>query len=257
MDNSGRADGLRGDRRGGCVRPFHDMHDVNAGGPHGLRNAVADIDVGQWTFSGPAAGGHTGAGLPHPDNPNCAASRKRRPEGRGWLPQPMRKFQLRNYAKKSYCRPHVPGENRGASPRICFAVGMGRPAHGARALVLPRATSTSPHGRSNRSIPVTNLPYALNANVTWKLPQRSTEPLRAHVADCSPGRLQGTCRRFGIPAGVSHDRFDRAVGEIQTVDHFPAREKRRLAVVAWIAPDDWSANNPPTASTPAKCTSPR
>ena len=30
----------------GCVRPFHDRHDVNLGGPHSHDNAIADIDGG-------------------------------------------------------------------------------------------------------------------------------------------------------------------------------------------------------------------
>jgi phospholipase C len=32
---------------GSCVRPFHDRDDLNAGGPHGLRNSVADADRGR------------------------------------------------------------------------------------------------------------------------------------------------------------------------------------------------------------------
>jgi phospholipase C len=45
------ADGLpRGvcvpDPRGGCVKPFHDPHDRNVGGPHSLKNATRDIDGG-------------------------------------------------------------------------------------------------------------------------------------------------------------------------------------------------------------------
>ncbi len=31
---------------GGCVRPFHDVHDANAGGPHGYGNAQFDLDDG-------------------------------------------------------------------------------------------------------------------------------------------------------------------------------------------------------------------
>src|SRR5579859_7952243 len=30
----------------GCIRPFHDPHDVNAGGPHGPSDAQADLDNG-------------------------------------------------------------------------------------------------------------------------------------------------------------------------------------------------------------------
>jgi phospholipase C len=35
------------DPAGGCVRPYHDTADINGGGPHGLGNAMADIDRGK------------------------------------------------------------------------------------------------------------------------------------------------------------------------------------------------------------------
>src|SRR5690349_8894290 len=33
--------------RGSCTRPYHDTADVNGGGPHGMVNAVADINGGK------------------------------------------------------------------------------------------------------------------------------------------------------------------------------------------------------------------
>src|SRR5260370_14079049 len=34
---------------GGCTRPYHDIHDVNGGGPHAESNAVADVASGRMT----------------------------------------------------------------------------------------------------------------------------------------------------------------------------------------------------------------
>src|SRR5260370_22306861 len=34
---------------GGCTRPYHDIHDVNGGGPHAESNAVADVASGPMT----------------------------------------------------------------------------------------------------------------------------------------------------------------------------------------------------------------
>jgi phospholipase C len=34
---------------GGCTRPYHDVHDVNGGGPHAESNAVADVAGGRMT----------------------------------------------------------------------------------------------------------------------------------------------------------------------------------------------------------------
>src|SRR5579863_3841444 len=33
--------------KGGCIRPYHNTADVNGGGPHGLKNAIADMDGGK------------------------------------------------------------------------------------------------------------------------------------------------------------------------------------------------------------------
>ena len=35
------------DPRSGCTRPYHDTADINGGGPHGVSNAVADVDHGK------------------------------------------------------------------------------------------------------------------------------------------------------------------------------------------------------------------
>jgi phospholipase C len=49
---------------GGCDRPYHDTADVNGGGPHGLVNAVADINHGKMNgfIKQRAAGPHVRAG---------------------------------------------------------------------------------------------------------------------------------------------------------------------------------------------------
>ena len=49
------------DPRGGCVRPYHDHHDKNFGGPHARLNAVRDIDQGAMDgFVGSAVRGTLG-----------------------------------------------------------------------------------------------------------------------------------------------------------------------------------------------------
>jgi hypothetical protein len=34
-----------------CVKPYHDPHDLNRGGPHGQANAASDMPAGRWTAS--------------------------------------------------------------------------------------------------------------------------------------------------------------------------------------------------------------
>jgi phospholipase C len=54
---------------GGCVAPFHDPSDLNYGGPHGMGNAIADIDNGRMDgFVGQA---EQGSGCTSGD-PNCS-----------------------------------------------------------------------------------------------------------------------------------------------------------------------------------------
>ncbi len=54
---------------GGCVPPFHDASDVNYGGPHGMSDAVADIDSGR--MDGFVAQAEQGMGCSSQD-PSCS-----------------------------------------------------------------------------------------------------------------------------------------------------------------------------------------
>ena len=58
---------------GGCLRPYHDTADVNGGGPHGRRNAVADVDFGRMNgFIVERALARLACA--NPDDPACAAT---------------------------------------------------------------------------------------------------------------------------------------------------------------------------------------
>jgi phospholipase C len=69
---------------GGCVAPFHDSADMNYGGPHGMSNAVADIDGGLMDgFVGQAEQGLNCSTT----NPNCSPCNQQ-PSG-GSAPPPQ------------------------------------------------------------------------------------------------------------------------------------------------------------------------
>ena len=56
---------------GGCLRPYHDTADVNGGGPHGVANAVADVDGGK--MDGFISERYAAAiSCPYPDAPECS-----------------------------------------------------------------------------------------------------------------------------------------------------------------------------------------
>lgn len=58
------------DRQGNCIRPFHDSSDLNAGGPHSAKDAIADVNGGKMDgFILEAKGGRRGCA--DPTNPAC------------------------------------------------------------------------------------------------------------------------------------------------------------------------------------------
>ncbi len=59
---------------GGCIKPYHDANDINAGGPHGQANATADIDGGKMDgFIGQAEKAKKNCAA---NDPACAAAEK-------------------------------------------------------------------------------------------------------------------------------------------------------------------------------------
>ena len=59
-------------RQGNCVKPFHDVDDLNGGGPHGTSSALADINNGHMNgFIDQAEKAPRGC-LPGSDDPNCS-----------------------------------------------------------------------------------------------------------------------------------------------------------------------------------------
>jgi phospholipase C len=60
-------------RTGQCVRPFHDSNDLNRGGPHNAKAAVADVDAGRMDgFIAAAESAHRRCR--DPNSPNCAGT---------------------------------------------------------------------------------------------------------------------------------------------------------------------------------------
>ncbi|MFI5035316.1 MAG: alkaline phosphatase family protein [Acidimicrobiales bacterium] len=66
----------------GCTSPYHDLADVNGGGPHGHANAVADIAGG--TMSGFIAQRDQAAGCTSPQDPACSVKASTLPDVMGY-----------------------------------------------------------------------------------------------------------------------------------------------------------------------------
>lgn len=64
------------DLDGGCIAPFHDTNDINAGGPHGSGSAIADINGGSMDgFVRQQLGAQKNC--TNPNSPTCAGSERR------------------------------------------------------------------------------------------------------------------------------------------------------------------------------------
>jgi phospholipase C len=76
--NPGRLPCLPDPRRHRCVHPYHDASPLNAGGPHGLSNAVGDIRHGKMNgFIAQAEQGKAKVCRQHIDSPFCSRHPKR------------------------------------------------------------------------------------------------------------------------------------------------------------------------------------
>src|ERR671937_48410 len=69
---------------GGCEKPFHDTRDLNAGGPHGQANAVADVADGRMDgFVASAENARVRGCRQDPNNPICS-QRSENPDVMGY-----------------------------------------------------------------------------------------------------------------------------------------------------------------------------
>ncbi len=64
--------------KGSCVRPFHDRHDRNLGGPHSAENSVDDINDGKMDgFVREQEAGHGAAARRHSTRPAATRAARR------------------------------------------------------------------------------------------------------------------------------------------------------------------------------------
>src|SRR5690348_13614872 len=69
---------------GGCVKPYHDLNDANAGGPHAVASQVADVNGGKMNGFVAEAERGTLKCANNPNNPACGAIFGRKPDVTGY-----------------------------------------------------------------------------------------------------------------------------------------------------------------------------
>jgi len=246
--------------RGGCVSPFHDTANRNAGGPHDHVNAIHDIDGGRMDgFILQAARGHRTACSAEIDAPACSLA-PRTPDVMGYHDW----HEIPNYW--AYAR-HFVLQDHMFQPDLSWSL----PAHlylvsgwSARCSVRDAAASCrsavqapgSPPGEPQNTTGAvpdyawTDLTYLLHkAHVSWRYYiAKGAEP------DCSDNAMFCTAvpqdaKTPGIWNPLPYFdtvRHDEQLGNVAPLrDFFAAARAGTLPAVTWITPAQAVSEHPP------------
>jgi phospholipase C len=255
-------------RLGRCVRPFHDPHVVNAGGPHTELSFRADLDGGRMDgFAQEARAGQHAFCRYEPTNPFCTAVTGRRPDVMGY--HDAREIpNYWTYARRFVLQDHM------------FASGSSwsLPAH--LEIVSAWSARCADHTdrwtcRSNPSGPATAIrrPFGPNAendepggveypwtDLTWLL-HRYGVSWGYYVApgtqpDCDGGAFFCPPKRQAVGTPEIWDPLpdfqtvhrDHQLGDIQPTSAFRrAALGGTLPAVSWIVPNGRESEHPPAS----------
>jgi phospholipase C len=241
---------------GGCVRPYHDSADRNAGGPHGVPHAIADIDGGRMDGFIAQAEASMGTKCNAPGKPPCPANGPT--DVMGYHDQ----RDIPNYwayAKNFVLQDHMFEPNASWSlPSHLFMVSewsarfsvVDNPMSCISDIDNPAFLGEPGSNGALPNYPWTDLTYLLHKhNVSWKYYlAEGTEP------DCDDDGM--TCgaqpQSVGIPEIWNTLPFfttvhqDNELGNIQPVDRFAADvQAGTLPAVSWIVPNGKLSEHPP------------
>ena len=248
--------------RGGCVRPYHDPNDRNAGGPHGEKNAIADIDGGRMDgFIISAQRGRRGCR--NLNNPNCTNGN--RVDSVGYHDQReipnywayARNFVLQDRLFEPNASWSLPQHLFMVSEWSASCARIGDPMSCVSALQNPdppqgfgRRRAVRPMQPGRPDYAWTDLTYLLHrANVNWAYyVMGGYEPdCRDDGMQCAPVRQNVRTPGIWNPL-PSFDtvKQDGQVGNVQDISNFfRAARTGTLPAVAWIAPANKYSEHPP------------
>jgi phospholipase C len=238
-------------RNGQCVRPFHDPSDRNAGGPHGQRDAAADVNAGKMDgFIRQYVGRQKNCA--DPNDPACAE------EGGGSLPDVMGyhdQHEIPNYwayAQNFVLQDHLFQANASWSlPMHLFLVSEWS----------ARCTGPDPMTcRNELQSPVTapangsRAPYAWT-DLTYLLHQKGVSWAYylddGAQPDCEDNPATCVNLRVGVPSiwnplpGFATVQQDGELGNIRRLEEFfAAAEQGNLPAVSWIMPASAHSEHP-------------
>ena len=245
----------------GCVKPYHDPTDKNAGGPHGSGSASADIDGGKMDgFVGQAEKGKKGCNVSV--DPNCTNGAKTDVMGYKDARDIPNYWQ---YAQNFVLQDRMFQPNASWSfPEHLYLVSewsakcshQADPMSCVTNIDAPGDTLPGGAGKVNgddqaaRNFAWTSLTYLLYKNhVSWKyyVAEGSTPDCEDDAATCPPQQQRvGTPDIWNPLPGFIDVRADGQVGDVQTIDHFYADAKANdLPAVSWVVPNGSVSEHPP------------
>jgi phospholipase C len=240
--------------KGECQRPYHDTNDLNAGGPHGEANAIADVNRGKMDGFIAQAEGARGKGCKkNPNDPICS-QRSADPDVMGYHDgRDIPNYWA--YAHNFVLQDHMFEPNASWSlPAHLFMVSewsarcsrRGDPMSCENALESPG----SPKARLAPDYAWTDLTYLLHRNrVSWRYYVFSgTEP------DCEDdGMICESVKQGAKTPGIWNPlpyfdtvQQDGQLGNVTTLSsYFKAAKSGTLPAVSWINPTGSVSEHPP------------
>jgi phospholipase C len=246
-----------------CVRPYHDTADINGGGPHGLRNAIADINGGRMDgFVTQSRGARS-----HCRNPNDPACRgSSNPDVMGYhtaaeIPnywayaknfvladhmfEPVKSWSLPDHL---YLVSGWSAKCQTISPMSCVN-NIGGPYRGKQfnAAVDQEVTT----GTTSIDLAWTDITWLLyRQHVSWRYYiQSGTQPDCANdsAVICAPVAQHPSTPGIWNPLPLFGDvQADHQLGNIQGVDaYFAAAKAGTLPAVSWVTPSQPNSEHPP------------
>ena len=239
--------------KGGCQKPYHDTNDLNAGGPHGRANAIADVNGGKMDgFIAEASSARRKGCKNNPNDPICS-QRSLNPDVMGYhdgrdIPNYW------SYARHFVLQDHMFEPNASWSlPAHLFMVSEWSarcPRHDPMSCVNSLENPRSPQAAVAPDYAWTDLTYLLHRNhVSWRYYVfTGTEP------DCeNDGMVCESVKQGAQTPGIWNPlpyfdtvEQDGQLGNITTLSHyFQAAKSGTLPAVSWINPTGSVSEHPP------------
>ena len=241
----------------GCVKPYHDTSDRNAGGPHDTLSGVRDIAGGRMNgFQLAAHKGRTSVCKKNIQTPTCSLTPSK-PDVMGYhdgreIPNYWsyaRRFVLQDHLFESVNAWSLPAHLYLSSAWSAGCTKPGDP-------MSCRSTLKAPYGAGRRSVdfPWTDLTYLLHRyHISWRyyVAKGGARDCDEGAMLCKPERQDAMTPNIWNPLSrFDTVREDHQLGNIVSLQAFYRDTKaRKLPAVSWVMPNQKVSEHPPALVT--------